>query len=118
MNLISLFKHDENVIKSPAGEIIFKEGESGKIMYVILEGEVDIRVGGQSIYVAKQGEIFGEMALLESKPRSATAVASTPCRLAPVDENRFLYLIQQFPQFSLQVMRMLAERLRRMDTYV
>ncbi len=118
MNLISLFKHDVNVLKSPAGEMIFQEGEPGKIMYVILEGEVDIRVGDQSIYMAKQGEIFGEMALIDSKPRSATAVASIPCRLAPVDENRFLYLIQQFPQFSLQMMRMLTERLRRMDANV
>jgi CRP-like cAMP-binding protein len=55
------------------------------------------------------------MALLDKTPRSATAVAKTDCKLVAVDERRFKFLVQQTPHFSLQLMRIIADRLRRMD---
>ena len=59
------------------------------------------------------GGVFGEMALIESGVRSAKAVARTDCALVPIDERRFSFLFQQTPQFALQVMKIMAERLRR-----
>jgi CRP-like cAMP-binding protein len=56
------------------------------------------------------------MALIDSKYRCATAVALTPCKLVEVDENRFKFLVQQTPYFALQVMKMMTQRLRCMDT--
>ena len=59
------------------------------------------------------GSLVGEMALIDAQVRSATATAKSACRLAPVTEKRFLFMVQQTPFFALQVMRILAERLRR-----
>jgi CRP/FNR family cyclic AMP-dependent transcriptional regulator len=82
-------------------------------MYVILEGEVDIQKHGRSIYTAGPGEILGEMAMIDAQGRSASAVAFSPCRLAVVDEKQFLFMVQETPNFALEVMRVLVGRLRR-----
>ena len=84
-------------------------------MYVVLEGKVEIRVRGRSIYTAAAGEVVGEMALIDSKARSASAVALGQCRLAPVDQQEFLSTVQQVPSFALHIMRVLADRVRYMD---
>ena len=84
-------------------------------MYVILDGEVEVSVGTKVLAVVGAGDVIGEMALIDSKARSATAVAKTFCRVVPVDEHRFLFMVQQTPFFSLHVMRVLANRLRLMD---
>ena len=59
------------------------------------------------------GDLLGEMALIDSKPRSASALTRSTCRIAPVGEERFLQMVQETPHFSLHVMRILADRLRR-----
>ena len=59
------------------------------------------------------GGIMGELALIDSKPRSASAVAKTDCRLVPLDDKQFIFLVQQTPFFAIRVMRIMAERLRR-----
>lgn len=112
MDLIPLFEHTAEQEQHQPGAVIFEAGTPGKLMYVILEGEVDICLNGKPLSTAGPGEFFGEMALLEPGPRSATAIAKTACRLVPVGQTRFLLLVQQTPQFSLHVMRVLVERLR------
>jgi len=61
------------------------------------------------------GGMFGEMALIEHLPRSATAIAVSASRLSPIDQRRFLFLVQHHPFFALEVMQVLAHRLRQMD---
>ena len=100
----------------PAGTAIFSEGEPGNEMYVILEGQVELTIGGRVVETLGAGEPFGEMALMDNEPRGATAVAKTACRLVPISEERFLYLIQDTPYFGLQIMKVMAHRLRRMNT--
>ncbi|MBV8150546.1 MAG: cyclic nucleotide-binding domain-containing protein, partial [Candidatus Eremiobacteraeota bacterium] len=84
-------------------------------MYVIAEGDVEIRIGDTVLERIEAGGIFGEMALIEHLPRSATAVAITETKLSPITQRRFLYLVQNHPFFALEVMQVLAHRLRRMD---
>jgi CRP-like cAMP-binding protein len=115
MDLITQFRYFENVESYEAGKIIFEEGKPGEHMYVIMDGEVDIRVKGISIYRAGAGELVGEMALIDSERRSATAVALENTRLVPVGEQQFLYMVQETPQFALHVLRVLVGRLRHMD---
>lgn len=115
MNLLHLFVYAEDSEKYPAGDVLFREGESGDVMYVILEGEVDISVDGVSLMMAGPGDIVGEMALIDANERSATATAKTDCKVIPVDEKKFTFLVQKTPFFSLHVMRVLVERLRKMD---
>ena len=99
----------------PAGRRIFSEGELGDVMYVVKEGEVDVIVRDRVIETLGPGGIVGEMALIDKNPRSATAIARTDCQLVPINETRFSFLVQQTPYFALQVMRVMAHRLRSMD---
>ncbi|MFO7445768.1 MAG: cyclic nucleotide-binding domain-containing protein [Ignavibacteriaceae bacterium] len=97
------------------GEFIFVEGDPGNTMFSILEGKVEIRAHDKTVYIAGPGEILGEMALIENKPRSATVVAKTKCKLAVIDERRFQFLLQQTPMFITQILKALADRLRHMN---
>lgn len=115
MNTIGLFRNATDIRNFAAGQTIFSEGDEGHEMFVVRAGIVEIVLHGQTVAVLGEGEIFGEMALIDARPRSATARAQEDCTLVPVDERRFTFLIQQTPQFGLHVMRVLAERLRNAD---
>ena len=101
-----------DVIEFSAGAVIFEEGSEGLVMYVIVKGEVEISLRGKTLAVASAGEIVGEMALLKTPVRSATATAKTDCLLEPVDKERFELLVQDSPSFALYVMNVLADRIR------
>jgi CRP/FNR family transcriptional regulator, cyclic AMP receptor protein len=111
MTAIHLFRNATGITYA-AIETIFAEGEIGDSMYVVVAGELDIIAHGTHIATLGAGSIVGEMALLDGQPRSATVVARTKCVLAPIDRQRFQFLVDQTPLFATQVMRMLAERLR------
>lgn len=113
MTTVNLFRHSTDAKALSAGEVIFSAGDPGDVMYVVQEGEVDIVLGDRVIDSIGPGGIIGEMALIDSRPRSATALARTDCRLVPIDEKRFAFLVQQTPNFALTVMRLMVERLRR-----
>lgn len=98
------------------GEIIFDKGDKGDKMYVVRSGEVDISIDGKVMETLSPGGIFGEMALIDGAPRSATASAKTTCEVAPLTEKTFLFLVHETPFFAIAVMRTLAERLRRTNT--
>ncbi len=112
---IDMFRHDDNAKPIAAGETIFHEGEPGDRMYVLVEGEVDLIVNGTPVESLSPGGVFGEMALLDAEPRTATATAKTDCKIVPIDQRRFKFLVQQTPNFALQLLRVIADRLRRMD---
>jgi CRP/FNR family transcriptional regulator, cyclic AMP receptor protein len=98
-----------------AGQCIFNEGQPGDLMYVVLEGEVSLLIHGELVETLREGGVLGEMALLDSAPRTASAVARTNCKLVPVSQKRFNLLVQHTPDFALQIMRVMAGRLRVMD---
>ncbi|MEI2783573.1 MAG: cyclic nucleotide-binding domain-containing protein [Candidatus Competibacter sp.] len=95
------------------GQAIFREGEPGDSLYIVAEGQVDIVLGARILETVGPGGILGELALIDDKPRSASAIARTDCLLAPVNREHFLALVQRTPLFALQVMRAIANRLRR-----
>jgi CRP/FNR family transcriptional regulator, cyclic AMP receptor protein len=95
-----------------AGETIFNEGDPAQELFVVKSGSVDIRLGNRVLETVTENGIFGEMALIDSAPRSATALAATDVELVPVGEKQFLFLVSQTPFFALKVMRVLAGRLR------
>ena len=103
----------ENYCAFASGQTIFQEGEPGDALYIVVEGQVDIRTGEQLLETLNSGDILGEMALIDDQPRMASAIARTDCLLTPVNRPHFLALIQRNPRFALQVMRVMADRLRR-----
>lgn len=105
-------KNAQGVKAYPAGSSIFKKGEIGDCMFAIAEGEVDIMAEGKVVDQLSAGDLFGEMALIDKQPRSADAVAKTDCSILRIDEQKFLFMTDHTPRFALQVMRLVAARLR------
>jgi CRP/FNR family transcriptional regulator, cyclic AMP receptor protein len=97
------------------GDIIFQKGDLADRMFIIAEGEVEISIWDQVMEVLGKEMIFGEMALVTHEPRSGTARARSDCRLIEIPERRFLALTERTPNFALDVMRVISERLRRRD---
>jgi CRP-like cAMP-binding protein len=118
LDLLKLFKNADPVVDVSAGTILFEQGQPGNQMYVVLEGSIEVMVNGRPVEKAGPGDLVGEMALIDSRGRSATAVATMQSRVAPVSQDRFLYMVQQTPYFAVHVMKLLVERLRRADRAV
>jgi CRP/FNR family cyclic AMP-dependent transcriptional regulator len=115
---LDMFTTEANPRVCEAGEAIFRAYDMGSEMYVVLEGEVELTIGSQVVETLGPGEPFGEMALIDQAPRTATAIAKTPCKLAVIPEKRFLFMVQTTPHFALQIMRVMADRLRKMNERV
>jgi CRP-like cAMP-binding protein len=112
MTVTGLFRNAQEVVKIPAGEVIFTEGDPGSEMYGIVEGQVELRTSKRTIAILGVDDVFGEMAVVDSSPRMATAVATTDTELAVIDKRRFLFLVHETPTFALQVMSTMADRFR------
>ena len=95
-----------------AGERIFLEQDTGTAMYVVRSGAVDVITFGKILERVGPGGVFGEMALIDDAPRAAAALASVPTEVAVIDKPTFLTLIAEEPEFALQIMKLMAERVR------
>ena len=98
-------------------DVIFEEGSTGRELYVVLDGKIDIVKdnGGvrTTIVTLGKGEFFGEMAVIDGSSRSATAIAAAPhTRVMRINHARFVYLVSQQPAFALMIMDALSKRLR------
>lgn len=98
-----------------AGERIFLEDNTGDCMYVVRSGRVDAITFGRALESIGPGGVFGEMALIDSGPRSAAALAASETDVAVIDKETFLALVREEPKFALHIMRVLAKRIRRMS---
>ena len=114
---LNLFRDKEATNFAP-GQFVFKAGDPGEAMYIVVEGEVEILDGSVLLETSGQGSIVGELALIDDEPRSATAIAKTDCRLVAVDRRRFQYMVQETPLFALSVMKVLADRLRKKNVRI
>jgi CRP/FNR family cyclic AMP-dependent transcriptional regulator len=99
------------------GDVIFEEGTSGRELFVVLEGKIEIAkitsAGKTVIVTLGKGEFFGEMAVIDGSSRSATAIAAAPnTRVMRINHARFVYLVSQQPAFALMIMDALSKRLR------
>ncbi|MCX8007931.1 MAG: cyclic nucleotide-binding domain-containing protein [Coriobacteriia bacterium] len=110
------FSHSGRLVKLSDGETVFEEGSEGDRMYVVLRGAVRIKKRGTVVDTVVgeigPGEMFGESAILEERPRSATAVAVGETELASYDRREFLEALRNDPELALAAMRAMAERLR------
>jgi CRP-like cAMP-binding protein len=115
VNPAELFRQEAGALQIAPGEFLFKEGEKGEKMFVLLEGEMDVLLGDFVLETVKSGALIGEMALIDDSPRTASVMAKSPSRLAEIDRRRFHFLVQQTPHFATHVMKTLADRLRHMN---
>jgi len=105
------FSNEKNYRTYKAGETIFIMGERGYDMFAVVEGEVEIRLGDSYISTARENEVFGEMALIDQKDRTATAMATKDSTVAVIPEDRFRELVED-SDFAIMMMRSISERLR------
>ena len=101
-------------------DVIFEEGSTGRELYVVLDGKIDIvKITGAIktlIVTLGKGEFFGEMAVIDGSSRSATAIAAAPkTKVMRINHARFVYLVSQQPAFALMIMDALSKRLRASD---
>lgn len=112
--IINLFRDVTAAENYVEGEAIFHAGQSGEFMYIVQEGEVDLLVNGHWVETVGEGGVFGEMALVDNQPREVSAVARTNVQIVPIDADLFRDLLQEAPDFAIQVMITMADRLRYM----
>jgi CRP-like cAMP-binding protein len=106
----------------PAGTVLFKEGESGREMYVIQSGKVKIskmvRGEEQVLATLSAGEFFGEMAILNNKPRSATATTLEECKMLVIDPKTFEIMLKGNIEIAVRMIKKLAQRLQEADDQI
>jgi CRP-like cAMP-binding protein len=113
MTTLDILRREPDIRSFKQGDIIFNERDPADCMYAVVDGSVEIRLHGAVVEQIAPGGVFGEMGLIDAQPRSAQAVAGTDCSLAVIGEKRFLRLVEMMPQFALQMMRVVTQRLRR-----
>ena len=105
------------------GDVIFRENEPGMEMYVIIEGQVEIRKAtgpssSKTLTTLQKGDMFGEMAVIEKMPRSATAVAIAPTRILVLNERLYDTMVASNPDFARKMNRVLSARIRRANAII
>lgn len=110
---VAIFQRQPEPVTFEPGQVIFQQGDVAEFMYGIIEGEVDVTFNGRVVETIATGDVFGVGALIDVKQRQYTAIAKTPCKLAFLDRNRFLFAIQETPVFSLSVIKSYSDRLVR-----
>ena len=115
VDLVAHFRGARNLISVQSGVPLFNEGELGNDMYVLVEGSAAVLVAGQVVEVAGPGALLGEMALVDTSVRSATAITRSNCRLLPINRAQFDLLVRESPEFARHVMKIMAGRLRKVN---
>ena len=113
MDFIELFRGANKVLKISRGQTLFREGDVGTTMFVLLSGSADVLVGSTVVGVIRPGSIVGEMALVDDERRSATVRMRTPCEVVALSKSDFDRLLQERPDFARYVLKMVVDRLRR-----
>jgi CRP-like cAMP-binding protein len=118
MKFMEMFSDWKDTAEYPPQTVIFTEGDPADVLYVILSGEIELTLRGVSLGTETVGGIVGEMALVNSATRSATAKSLSDARLARVDRDELARLSHRSSEFSIHVMAALAKRLRSVDRFI
>jgi len=118
MRFLELFRDWEDVQEHNAGSVIFSERDPADVMYVILSGEIELTLHGETLGAESKGGIIGEMAKIDSATYGATATTRSNVKLARLDRGQFEDFIGKNSEFALHVMEVMANRLRAVDKYI
>ena len=105
-------------VRFNAGKAIMREGEAGVSMYLVMEGKVGIFIRDNEVETVNAGGTFGEMALVDQSPRTASALSKTDCVLLSVNRNALIALVKAQPAIGVAMLRSIADRLRHMNSLV
>ena len=116
---VEIFSKSSPPLTYVPGQVIFEQGQTGNVMYGIIEGQVDMLVDQKLVETIKKGDVFGEGALVQPESdRASTAIAKTDCLIGLLDRERFLFAIENTPMFAIEVLRSYSNRARRLKQMV
>lgn len=111
--------HGNGVVEYAAGEVVFQEGEPGKQMFIIEDGQVEIfrssSSGTKSVGILSAGDFFGEMSVVDDMPRGASARAKSDARLLAIDHATLDRMLRQYPEVAIRMLRKMSARLRELE---
>ena len=114
--LADLFAESKYSREYNEGDIIFEEGDTDMIMYLVIKGKVELYSQNEVFEQIESGGFFGEMAIIDQLPRTATARCIKPSSLIAINEKRFYDLFRELPFFAKEIIRAMSQRLRRQDS--
>ena len=103
-------------VRFEAGKAIMREGEAGVSMYMVMQGKVGIFIRDNEVETVNAGGTFGEMALVDQSPRTASAISQTECVLLSINRNALMALVKSQPAIGIAMLRSIADRLRHMNS--
>jgi CRP-like cAMP-binding protein len=118
MKFLEMFRDWKDTVEYAPQAVIYTEGEPANVLFVVLSGEIELTMRGESLGTENAGGIVGEMALLDSASRSTTAKSLSDAKLARVNRDELARLSRLSPEFSMHVMATLAKRLRSVDRFI
>lgn len=109
--------------KLPAKNVVFQEGETGDFLLIILSGKVKVFLSGSDgkefiLTILGSGNYFGEMAILEAAPRSATVMTVEPCEFLVLNTKDLSDLLSKYPAIALKILKNLSQRLRKTNEQI
>ena len=118
-DVVQLFFNHLKTRTVKPGTVIFTEGERGDTAYALITGEIELTIEGKFIETITEHDVFGEGALVQpNHNRFTTATAKTESQLAELNQERFMFLLQETPLFALEIVRSLSTRLRKLKTTI
>jgi len=118
MDFLKLLRKWKDVEEHGADTVIFQEGNPADALFIIMSGKVELTLHGETLGTETKGGIIGEMAINPSASRSVTATTMTSVKLARVSREQLVGLMGESTEFSLQVMAVLANRLREVNRFI
>jgi CRP/FNR family cyclic AMP-dependent transcriptional regulator len=117
-DFLNLFGGDEETIVLAAGASLFAKGDAAHTMFIVRNGAIDVHDGDMVLETVMPGGLLGEMAIVDGAPRSAGARAKLASEVIPVDQKRFLRMVERTPFFAIRIMRVLTRRLRQTNARI
>ncbi|MBT9311679.1 Crp/Fnr family transcriptional regulator [Leptothoe kymatousa] len=99
----------------PANHRIFKEGEEGRALYIVVSGRVRVHLKAQNLTTLEKGTCFGEMSLFDAEPRSASVTTMTACDCLMLTQQQLYEAIDETPGIAVNIIRMLSRRIREIN---
>ncbi|MDF5728738.1 MAG: cyclic nucleotide-binding domain-containing protein [Rhizonema sp. PD38] len=96
-------------------DIIFRQGEEGRSLYIVVSGRVKVYISNQQLAVFSQGESFGEMSVFDAQPRSASATALEPCKCLELTQEQLYNAIEETPEIAINIIKVLSRRIRELN---
>jgi CRP/FNR family transcriptional regulator, cyclic AMP receptor protein len=98
-----------------ANQRIFKQGDEGRSLYIVVSGRVRVHIDDKQLAIFPKGESFGEMAVFDAQPRSATATTLEPCECLELTQEQLYEAVEETPEIAVNIIKVLSRRIRELN---